>query len=164
MSRDAEEGMSAPATGPSVRLAGVDDLEVLGDLFERYRHFYTQRHEEAVSRAFIAQRVRRGESTVFLASLDGAPVGFTQLYPSFSSVRAARVWVLNDLYVVEPARRRRVSQALLPAAVDFARRDGAVRIELETSHDNLQAQALYDGAGWQRYDGTLRYHLPLTAA
>ncbi|MGO4780223.1 GNAT family N-acetyltransferase, partial [Lysobacter sp. 2RAB21] len=104
------------------------------------------------------------DSVLLLAALDGHDgAGFTQLYPTFSSVRAARVWVLNDLFVEPQARRRGVAQALLDAAAEFARADGAARLELETNHDNLTAQALYDAAGWQRYDGTQRYHLPLGA-
>lgn len=149
----------------SVRRATLDDLDLLARLFDHYRHFYTQRHDESVSRAFIAERLSRGDSVVLLATLDGADgAGFTQLYPTFSSVRAARVWVLNDLFVDPAARRRGVAQALLDAATGFARADGAARLELETDHDNLSAQALYDRVGWQRYDGTLRYHLPLDAA
>ncbi|RDZ27626.1 GNAT family N-acetyltransferase [Lysobacter silvisoli] len=149
---------------PIVRRAHIDDLDALAPLFDRYRHFYTQKNDEAVSRAFLGERLRRDESVVFLAELDGRSAGFTQLYPMYSSVRAARVWVLNDLYVDADARRRGLAQALLAAAVEHAREDGAVRLELETDHDNATAQALYDGAGWRRYDGTQRYHLPLIAA
>jgi ribosomal protein S18 acetylase RimI-like enzyme len=149
---------------PTVRRASSADLDLLAPLFDRYRHFYTQRFDEAVSRAFIGERLQRGDSVLLLAALDGSDgAGFTQLYPTFSSVRAARVWVLNDLFVEPQARRRGVAQALLGAAADFARADGAARLELETNHDNLTAQALYDAAGWQRYDGTQRYHLPLSA-
>ncbi|ALN92732.1 GNAT family N-acetyltransferase [Lysobacter gummosus] len=149
---------------PTVRRASSADLDLLAPLFDRYRHFYTQRFDEAVSRAFIGERLQRGDSVLLLAALDGSDgAGFTQLYPTFSSVRAARVWVLNDLFVEPQARRRGVAQALLDAAADFARTDGAARLELETNHDNLTAQALYDAAGWQRYDGTQRYHLPLSA-
>ncbi|MBT2747788.1 MULTISPECIES: GNAT family N-acetyltransferase [unclassified Lysobacter] len=149
---------------PTVRRASSADLDLLAPLFDRYRHFYTQRFDEAVSRAFIAERLQRGDSVLLLATLDGSDgAGFTQLYPTFSSVRAARVWVLNDLFVESRARRRGVAQALLNAAADFARADGAARLELETNHDNQTAQALYDAAGWQRFDGTQRYHLPLGA-
>ncbi|MEH6420634.1 GNAT family N-acetyltransferase [Pseudomonas sp. CGJS7] len=150
---------------PTVRHAVAADLDLLAPLFDSYRHFYTQREDAAVSRAFIGERLRRGDSVLLLAALDGADgAGFTQLYPTFSSVRAARVWVLNDLYVDPAARRRGVAQALLAAAAEFARADGAARLELETDHDNLTAQALYDANGWRRYDGTQRYHLPLAAA
>ncbi|MGO1071379.1 GNAT family N-acetyltransferase [Lysobacter sp. CA199] len=148
----------------TVRRASPADLDLIAPLFDRYRHFYTQRDDAAVSRAFIGERLQRGDSVLLLAALDGADgAGFTQLYPTFSSVRAARVWVLNDLFVDPAARRRGVAHALLAAAVEFARVDGAARLELETDHDNLSAQALYAAAGWRRFDGTQRYHLPLTA-
>lgn len=146
---------------PTVRRAYSADLDLIAPLFDRYRQFYTAREDAAVSRAFIEQRLQRNESMVFLAELDGAPAGFAQLYPTFSSVRAARVWVLNDLFVEPHARRRGVAQALLAASAEFARADGAARLELETNPDNLPAQALYEAAGWQRFDDTLRYRLSL---
>ena len=89
------------------------------------------------------------------------PVGFTQLYPAFSSVSASRVWILNDLLVLPEARRMGVARALLSSAAEFARADGALRLELETDHDNASAQALYRAMGWVPYDGTLRFRLPL---
>ena len=90
---------------------------------------------------------------IFLAEVGGKVVGFTQLYPSFSSVRAGRAFVLNDLYVDIAARRLGVARALLQAAADFARADGAIRLELETDPDNRSAQALYRHMGWEPYEG-----------
>lgn len=148
------------AANPSIRRAAIADLEAVAPLFDRYRQFYGK-HDAAASHAFIAQRLQRGESVVLLAELDGVAAGFTQLYPSFSSVRAARVWVLNDLYVEAFARRHGVAQALLATAAEFARNDGAIELVLETTPDNRPAQALYEAHGWQRYDDTLRYRLPL---
>ncbi|MEI2430995.1 MULTISPECIES: GNAT family N-acetyltransferase [Lysobacter] len=149
----------------AIRRARSADLDLVAPLFDRYRHFYTRRDDAAVSRAFIGERLQRGDSVLLLAALDGADgAGFVQLYPTFSSVRAARVWVLNDLFVEPHARRRGVARALLDAAAAFARADGAARLELETDHDNAQAQALYDAAGWRRFDGTQRYQLPLAQA
>ncbi|HEY0503965.1 MAG TPA: GNAT family N-acetyltransferase [Lysobacter sp.] len=144
----------------NVRRATLDDLDVVAPLFDRYRQFY-DKHEAAASQAFIAQRLQRDESVVLLATLEDVAAGFTQLYPSFSSVRAARVWVLNDLYVEAFARRHGVAQALLAAAAGFARGDGAVELVLETMPDNQPARTLYEAHGWQRYDDTLRYRLPL---
>lgn len=149
---------------PTVRRAGPDDLDLLAPLFDAYRRFYTGRDDAAVSRSFLGERLSRADSVLLLAALDGIDgAGFTQLYPMFSSVRAARVWVLNDLFVPAPVRRRGVARALLDAAAQFARADGAARLELETNHDNLDAQALYEAAGWRRFDGTQRYQLPLQA-
>ncbi len=148
----------------AIHRATLDDLDALAPLFDGYRGFYAQASDPELARDFLRARLGNGESVVFLATLDdGAPAGFTQLYPMFSSVRAARTWVLNDLFVAPAARRHGVARALLDAAARFARDDGAIRLELETTPDNLQAQALYRAHGWQAYDGTLRFHLPLGA-
>jgi ribosomal protein S18 acetylase RimI-like enzyme len=142
--------------------ATLDDLDTLVPLFDGYRTFYSQAPDTDVSRAFLDARLRRNESVIFLAQLDdGTAAGFTQLYPLFSSVSAARVWVLNDLFVAANARRRGVANALLDAAAAFARENGAIRLELETTPDNASAQALYRAAGWQLFDETLRFRLPL---
>jgi GNAT superfamily N-acetyltransferase len=98
---------------------------------------------------------------IFLAELDGLAVGFTQLYPSFSSVSMARVWVLNDLFVAQSARRLGVGQALLQAAADHARALDAVRLSLSTAVDNLSAQALYASKGWMRDQKFFVYNLSL---
>lgn len=146
----------------TIHRAVPDDLDRLAPLFADYRVFYDQPRDVAAARAFLAERIAHNESVVFLAIGDGdAAQGFIQLYPSFSSVRAARTWVLNDLYVAADARRRGVAQALLRAAESFAREDGALRLELETTHDNAAAQALYRQMGWEAHDDTLRFRLTL---
>ncbi|HWU71078.1 MAG TPA: GNAT family N-acetyltransferase [Pseudoxanthomonas sp.] len=147
----------------SIHRAGIDDLDAIAPLFDLYRQFYGKAADAAIARDFVGERLRRGESVVLLARIDGETVGFTQLFPSFSSVSAGRVWVLNDLYVVAEARRHGVAKALLQAAADFARGEGALRLELETNHDNASAQALYRHLGWEAHDDTLRFRLPLTA-
>ncbi|WP_242113078.1 GNAT family N-acetyltransferase [Luteimonas aquatica] len=144
-----------------IRRATLEDLDALAPLFDAYRRFYEQAPQPELARAFLQARLQRGESAIFLGTVDGEAAGFTQLYPTFSSVRAARVWVLNDLFVAPQARRHGLARALLEAAADFARADGAVRLELETTPDNHTAQALYRGAGWTPYEGTLRFRLAL---
>jgi ribosomal protein S18 acetylase RimI-like enzyme len=83
------------------------------------------------------------ESAILVAELDGRIAGFTQLYPMFSSVRTARIWILNDLFVDADARRRGVANALLAGAARFAREQGAAGLMLETMRDNTAARALY---------------------
>lgn len=145
----------------TVARAGLDDVDALAPLFAAYRAFYAQTDDLPLARAFLHERMQRGESVALLARLDGNAAGFVQLYPSFSSVSAARIWILNDLFVAAAARRRGVAQALLEAASAFARSDGAIRLELETDLGNDAAQALYRAMGWQSFDGTLRFRLPL---
>lgn len=144
----------------SISRAGPADLDALAALFDAYRQFYGQPPDPALARQWLRERLRFGESTVLLAKRAGSTVGFVQLYPMFSSVRTAKTWILNDLYVDAGARRRGVARALLDAATAFAREDGAAGISLETSRDNAAARALYIAAGW-REDATQWYSLAL---
>jgi ribosomal protein S18 acetylase RimI-like enzyme len=145
----------------SITRAAPPDIDVVAPLFDLYRVFYGKPSDPALAREFIEARMTRGESVILLAYVDDEAVGFAQLYPAFSSVGATRTWILNDLLVLPAARRNGVARALLSAAADFARADGALRLELETDHDNTTAQALYRSMGWTAYDGTLRFRLPL---
>jgi len=147
--------------GTTVRRATAADLGALVPLFDAYRVFYNQPSDPGRAHRFLGERLARGDSVLLLAERDGAAAGFSQLYPMFSSVSAARVWVLNDLFIAAGARRGGVARALLGAAEEFARADGALRLELETTADNHAARALYRAAGWQPWDGTLRFRLPL---
>lgn len=88
-------------------------------------------------------------------------MGFTQLYPLFSSVRTVRTWLLNDLFVVSSARRQGVGAGLLGAAAEQARALGAASLSLSTALDNAPAQALYESMGWQRDRQFCEYSLTL---
>lgn len=146
----------------TIRRATHDDIELVAPLFDAYRRFYGQPGDVARARAFLDERLQRGESVVLLAERDREAVGFTQLYPMFSSVRTARTWILNDLYVIEAARRGGVARTLLDAAARFAREGGAAGIALETARDNAPARALYRAAGWEE-EGTQWYSLSFAA-
>ncbi len=144
-----------------VRQAVLSDLEDLAPLFDAYRVFYEQASDLVAARQFLQARFNHGESVLFLA-FDGAiPVGFTQLYPSFSSVSMARVFVLNDLFVAPSHRRAGVGSQLLRAATSHARALGAIRVTLTTDVKNKSAQAAYEAEGWQRDQDFYVYHFKL---
>ena len=142
----------------STHRAGPADLDALVPLFDAYRQFYGQPSDLERAREWLRSRLRLGESVAFVAMRDNAMVGFAQLYPMFSSVRTARTWILNDLFVDPPVRRCGAGQALLDAAATFAREDGAMGISLETTQANAAARALYQAAGWNE-DATQWYSL-----
>lgn len=148
--------MDTPKTGIAISRAVPADLDALATLFDAYRGFYGQPSDLAHARQWLRERLRFGESVVLVARRGGAMAGFVQLYPMFSSVRMARTWILNDLYVDAAARRQGVARKLLDAAAGFAREDGAAGICLETTIDNAAARALYRAAGWQE-DATQWY-------
>jgi len=145
----------------AITRATLDDLDAVVPLFDAYRRFYDQPSDEARAREFLQARMGANESVILLASDGDRAIGFTQLYPMFSSVRTGRLWILNDLYVDAGARRSGAGRALLEAAADFARNDGAVGIVLETTRDNATARALYRNAGWEEAD-TQWYSLSFT--
>ena len=139
-------------TDTLLRRATLDDLDAVAPLFDAYRQFYSQPTDVMRARDYLQARMTLGESVVLVAERAGQVVGFTQLYPIFSSVRTARTWLLNDLFVAESARRFGVARALLDAAANFAREEGAAGLMLETTRDNGPARALYRAAGWHEDD------------
>jgi GNAT superfamily N-acetyltransferase len=146
----------------AVRQATIFDLDLAASLFDAYRQFYRKPGDLDLARRFLLERFQHNESIIFLAvEPDGSAVGFTQLFPSFSSVSAARILILNDLFVQPEARRKRVGSLLLAAAARFGRSIGAVRLTLSTEVTNESAQALYEREGWRRQTDFYVYDLAL---
>jgi hypothetical protein len=89
-----------------VVLAHSEDLEELVALFDQYRVFYKQPSNLEAARHFLKERFQTSDSTIFVARENSCGRGFTQLYPSFSSVSMKRIWILNDLFVETPYRKQ----------------------------------------------------------
>ena len=132
--------------------ATLDSLDELAPLFDAYRGFYARPSDLDAARAYLRQRILLGESVVYLARTQDGALGFTQLYPTFSSLSLKRLWVLSDLFVIPEARGRRVGEALLNAAIGLARATDAAGLVLETAHDNVSGQRLYERVGFTRTD------------
>jgi ribosomal protein S18 acetylase RimI-like enzyme len=132
--------------------ASFDHLPELAPLFDAYRVFYGQPSDVEAARAFLHERFTLGESIVFIAMLEDRVVGFTQLYPMFSSVSLRRMWILNDLYVEADVRGQRIGERLIERAVQLAKESGAKGIQLETAHTNTSGQKLYERLGFERED------------
>jgi GNAT superfamily N-acetyltransferase len=146
----------------AVRQATIFDLDLLVPLFDAYRQFYRKPSDLDLARRFLFERFQHNQSIIFLAvRQDGRAVGFTQLFPSFSSASAAPIFILNDLFILPEARRMRVGSLLLSAAASFGRAIGAVRLTLSTEVTNEAAQALYATQGWTRQTDFFVYDLAL---
>lgn len=145
-----------------VTQAGIGDLDDLAPMFDAYREFYQQAPDIALARGFLFDRLSQQQSVILIArNAESEALGFTQLYPLFSSVSARRCFLLNDLFVSPPARGLGIAQKLLSAAADHGRAVGAVRLMLTTAHTNRAAQALYEKAGWRPDDIFRTYQLHL---
>lgn len=160
-------GLSAELQSPktfrmdSLRIvhATERDLPEVASLFDLYRQFYGQVEDLTEAIEFVGARLSRRDSTILLARCDNAAVGFTQLYPSFSSVSMRPVLILNDLFVTAPARRKGIGDALVEAAEQFGRQQNCCRLCLCTEISNTMAQTLYASRGWIRDEEFYYYSL-----
>ncbi len=128
--------------------------ELVFELFDKYRVFYKQPSDAALAKKFISQRLDNNESVIFVALAGDMgkqkPVGFTQLYPNYSSVRAVKNWTLNDLYVEAEFRKQGIGEKLIKSAMEFAKKGRAKFLELSTAVDNYTAQSLYEQMGFMK--------------
>ncbi|MGO3344750.1 MAG: GNAT family N-acetyltransferase [Marinomonas sp.] len=146
----------------SVKRATLENLNEVSELFNSYRVFYKQDSDLDLAVSFITDRLNNKDSVIFYSyDENGNALGFTQLYPTFSSVSAKSSWVLNDLYVSYSARRLGVGKKLMDTAKSFAIETNSKGIALETCEDNLNAQALYESLGYEKDVGVYNYFLSL---
>ncbi len=141
--------------------ADIQQLEDLAQLFDQYRQFYNCASGYEAAKQFLRERFEQGNSILFLAKLDGHSVGFTQLYPSFSSISMQPIWILNDLFVDPHYRGKGVAKLLMSTAENFTRNTGAIRITLATQMTNRVAQSLYESRGYVRDTEFYPYALEL---
>ena len=114
--------------------------------------FYGQPTDLRGARIFVGDRMRNDESIVLLAILGGSIVGFTQLYPIFSSVRMRPVFILNDLYVEASVRKKGVGTQLIKAAQQLVNDMRYAGLSLETAKDNAAGNSLYPQLGFKLDD------------
>jgi ribosomal protein S18 acetylase RimI-like enzyme len=141
----------------SIQKAALNELNSLTELFDSYRVFYDQESDLEGARAFLKERLINEDSVVFIAYDESNPVGFVQLYPTFSSVSMKRSWVLNDLYVNASARKKGFGEKLIKKAIEFAEETGAKGVSLETGDDNVTAQSLYEKIGFKKESNYFYY-------
>ena len=134
----------------AVREATADDLEALGPLLRGYAEFYESDPPDAGLEAMARDVIGAPEERAFLlvATDDaGEVVGFALNQWKWSSLRGARVVVLDDLFVAEHARGGGHADALIEATAEVARRHGAPAVTWFTMPDNKRAHRVYDRVG-----------------
>ncbi len=144
----------------TIKTAEAKDLTDISKLFDAYRVFYKQVSDIGLAKDFLKKRIDNSESVIFYAiDESGQYLGFTQLYPIFSSVSAQRTWLLNDLFVDNKARGLGVGTLLLNQAKDYAKETGAKGVALETEITNVGAQKLYEHLNYEKDDEHFHYFL-----
>ena len=145
-----------------IKQATIENLEPLAKLFDQYRQFYTQPPSLEESMLFIRNRIENRDTTIFIAQDSaGNVLGFTQLFPSFSSISVKPKWILNDLYVNENSRNKGVAKLLMAAAEGLAAETEADSIFLEVQVENKSAQTLYESLGYLKETEHFSYILKI---
>ncbi|WP_312093936.1 GNAT family N-acetyltransferase [Niallia sp.] len=142
--------------------ATIEDLEGVANLFNMYRQFYKQGSDIESAITFIKERMERNQSVIIVVQDKDNYVGFTQLYPSYSSLSMKKTWILNDLYVEKKARKKGIGEMLLQSAKEYAMKTNAKSLSLSTAPDNYTAQRLYEKNGYKQDTQFYHYELDLT--
>ncbi|WP_284042087.1 GNAT family N-acetyltransferase [Flagellimonas myxillae] len=139
-----------------IKQATIADIDLVTPLFDAYRVFYGQESDMEAAKNFLLERFNNAENVVFLALENEVPVGFTQLYRTFSSVSMQPFYILNDLFVAPEFRKKGVGEALLNHAKTFCKTRNYKGLALETAIDN-PAQKLYERLGWKKDESYFHY-------
>lgn len=145
----------------NIREAAITDLDQVARLFDEYRQFYKKESDLTGASKFIEERILKGESRIYVAVNEDEKrfYGFTQLYPSFTSLSMKRIWILNDLFVRPDFRKQGVAKALIERTATLARSMDAKYVALSTAIDNKNAQKLYESLGFIRDEEFYHYSL-----
>jgi len=140
-----------------IRMATAEDLPQLAGLFNLYRIFYGKLSDPEGAFQFLSERINLKDSVIYVAEEEGELLGFTQLYPVYSSTRMKKSWILNDLYVEKAHRERGISKQLIGMAKNLAVNSHAAGLLLETQKTNEIGNSLYPSVGFSPYDLTNFY-------
>ncbi|MFL5917192.1 MAG: GNAT family N-acetyltransferase [Gaiellaceae bacterium] len=136
----------------TIERVGETELAELLPLMRGYCDFYEVSPSDdallALARALIADPQREGVQLI--ARADGVAVGFATIYWSWATTKAARIGVMNDLFVAAEARGTGAAEALIRACVEECRKHGAAELAWQTAPDNARAQRLYERIGATR--------------
>ena len=128
--------------------ANLNDYKIISPIFDQYRLFYKQESDIEGARKYIKERLKNNEAIIFFININNKCAGFTQLYPTFDSVRLRKKIVLYDLFVCKEFRRQGFGKVLMNAAKEYAELNSFGSIELSTAKTNLVGQSLYESLGY----------------
>lgn len=159
----------APITGDTMttdtditlQIATAADAVGISPLFDAYRQFYGCSSDIAAAEAWLTHNLAEAKSTIMVARDGSDLVAFAQLYAALCSVDLVSYQILYDLYVTPTYRCRGVAASLLTATAQWAKAQGAARIDLETARYNRHAQRLYRKFGYARDEIFVKFSLDL---
>jgi ribosomal protein S18 acetylase RimI-like enzyme len=135
-----------------VRRAGVEDAAEIARLLH---DFNTEFETETPGIAELTRRagrmLREEEMTVLLARDEPLGLALLRFRPSVWTDKSEAY--LQELYVVPARRGEGIGRALLEAAIELSREEGAAWIELNTGETDVAARRLYEKLGFTNEEG-----------
>lgn len=136
----------------SVRRADSADADAIGRLLH---DFNTEYADFTPGPRALAHRMRHliaaGDATVLLGGSGPDGLAVLRFRPA--------IWTetlecyLAELYVVPERRGQGLGRAIMSAAIELARAEGASYMDLGTSEDDRAARALYESFGFTNREG-----------
>jgi ribosomal protein S18 acetylase RimI-like enzyme len=143
---------SDTADAPSVRRATPGDAPQVARLLNDFQAEYDEPSPGIETLEDRYGELIRSKEMIVLLVGDG-PDGFAQLRFRRWVYSAGLHSYLEELYVVPNLRGNGLGRALLEAAIETARGEGAELMELGTSEDDVAARKLYESAGFTNREG-----------
>lgn len=140
-----------------IRQATIQDLPKIVPIFDCYREYFQQQKNPTKVEEFLFKKFEQLESVIFIAEQNSEFIGVAQLYPVFSSLTLERVWLLNDFFISEEYRSRRVGTELFKKVKEFSKLTKAKGIELSVEHSNTMAWEFWEKQGF-KLDDEFRYY------
>jgi GNAT superfamily N-acetyltransferase len=136
----------------TIDTVGTGDLAELMPMLRTYCDFYRVDPSDERLRALVTALIDNPSDGIQLIARDsdGTPLGFATIYWTWQTLYAARVGVLNDLFVVAASRGSGTGRALIERCRELCADRGAEKLVWETAPDNVIAQRLYDGIGAEK--------------
>ncbi len=141
--------------------ADLEKINLASLIFNDYRIFYNQESNIKDCYDFLLDRTINDESLIYLGLIENNPVAFMQIYQSFSSVGLKKIYILNDLYVVEQYRGKKIGRAMLVKALEVAKSKNITKIALQTAKTNQTAQNLYQSFSFIQDQEFLTFNINL---
>jgi GNAT superfamily N-acetyltransferase len=149
------------AEGVDIRPARTDEIEEMLPLIRAYCEFYeTEPDDDGLRRMFETLITEPSQGAVFIARDGARAVGFATLDWKWSSLKAARIGYLEDLFVDPEARGKGIADALIEVCANRCRELGMPAMAWQTAPDNGRAQQVYDRTGAEA-ETYLEYDLEL---
>lgn len=145
-----------------IRKATIQDLDQLTPLFDQYLVFYKKPSNYEKHKLYLKERIENNEAIIFMAfddQIKDKAIGFTLIYPTFSSILLSKILILNDLFVDSTIRNNGTGEKLILKTVELAKELGVNLIRLRTAKTNVKAQGLYHKMGFVRDNLVYTYDL-----